>query len=136
MLNPSTADGAQDDPTIRKCVSFADAWGYGRLVVVNLFAFRATDPGQLARTGLTCPVGPENDAYLRRHAADAVTVCAWGSSVPKSGRPAVRFRHHEVLRLLRQIGRPRHLGMTKGGFPRHPLYLPGDCVPLSFPGAA
>ncbi|MFD3920195.1 DUF1643 domain-containing protein [Streptomyces sp. NPDC058595] len=63
MLNPSTADGTQDDPTVRRCVTFADAWGCGGLIVVNLYAWRATKRAELKLA--PDPVGPDNDAHLR-----------------------------------------------------------------------
>ncbi len=62
MLNPSTADAAKDDPTIRRCASFARSWGYGSLEVVNLFAYRASEPKRLRQT--PDPIGPANDDYL------------------------------------------------------------------------
>jgi hypothetical protein len=79
MLNPSTADGTTDDPTICRCMSFSDAWGAGGLTVVNLFAARATDPKQLAAFG--DPVGPLNDLFLRNTlvAEQVEVVCAWGA---------------------------------------------------------
>src|SRR5262245_19133112 len=62
MLNPSTADAEQDDPTIRRCVGFARSWGAGGIIVVNLFAFRASDPKALLRAA--DPVGPDNDGHI------------------------------------------------------------------------
>lgn len=117
MLNPSTATADADDPTIRRCVSFAESWGYGGIVVTNLFALRATDPRELATH--PDPIGPENDEYLVRESEDAaVTVCAWGAH-PMSTR-----RSREVLTSLYAAGRtPMCLGVTKSGQPRHPLYV-------------
>src|SRR5581483_9586135 len=78
MLNPSTADAETDDPTIRRCLGFAKAWGYGTLVVTNLFAYRATDPAELAKAG--DPVGPDNDTRLWSEAQlSDLVVCAWGN---------------------------------------------------------
>ena len=118
MLNPSTADHRVDDPTIRRCMGFAQSWGYGSLVVVNLFAFRTSSPALLARAPE--PVGPQNDQYLRaarRRARDIVV--AWGAHGSLHGRDRI------VLDLL---GRRRRrsllcLGTTAHGHPRHPLYL-------------
>src|SRR5689334_19453129 len=79
MLNPSTADATNDDPTIRRCIGFAREWGCGRLVVLNLFAFRATDPADLKRA--IDPVGPENRDWFERTLRpphDGPLVCAWG----------------------------------------------------------
>ena len=70
MLNPSTADAEVDDATIRRCLGFADAHGFGELEVVNLYAYRATDPADLKRAGY--PVGPDNDAHIE----DAMHACA------------------------------------------------------------
>ncbi|MGW0664571.1 DUF1643 domain-containing protein [Streptodolium elevatio] len=121
MLNPSTADALSDDPTIRRCVRFAKAWGYGGLVVRNLFALRATDPAELARH--TDPIGPYNDAYLAECADDPLTVVAWGARGGDRGR--------DVLDLLERLGvQPHQLAATDDGQPRHPLYLKTGLVPV------
>lgn len=128
MLNPSTADGLRDDPTVRRCVDFAQRWGYSSLTVVNLFAWRATDPRELAL--VPDPVGPDNDAWIRARAtvADRV-VAAWGA------RGDLLARDRVVLELLRGLGHDvRCLGVTRAGMPRHPLYLPGKACPrVSYP---
>jgi hypothetical protein len=130
MLNPSTADGTQDDPTIRRCVGFADAWGYGGLVVVNLFALRATDPKQIFEHYYTkgSPVGPDNDRVLLDRTANApLVVAAWGV------HGVMLLRDERVRRLFREANvRLHHLGITKDGHPRHPLYLKADCRPIPF----
>ncbi|EJN06444.1 DUF1643 domain-containing protein [Herbaspirillum sp. YR522] len=116
MLNPSTADAGLDDPTIRRCRSFAKAWDCDGLVVANLYALRATNPADLWRH--PDPVGPENDLHLRALADEHETVvCAWGIHA----RP-------ERIEALRSIfnGRMHRLmclGTTKSGAPRHPLYV-------------
>lgn len=117
MLNPSTATAEADDPTIRRCVDFAGSWGYGGIVVTNLFALRATDPKELTKHA--DPIGPENDEHLVRESEYAgVTVCAWGA------HPMAVRRAHEVLSSLYAAGRtPMCLGPTKSGQPRHPLYV-------------
>lgn len=120
MLNPSTADGRDDDPTIRRCIGFARGWGAGGIVVVNLYAWRATDPKELAaaRTAGCDIQGPERDVHLR--AAFAQTegiVAAWGAHA--LARDAVRG----VLALVPDSARVECLGVTREGFPRHPLYL-------------
>ncbi len=120
MLNPSTADHRQDDPTIRRCIGFARDWGFGSLVVVNLFAFRTPSPARLARA--PAPVGPDNDRALRRARGEsALVVAAWGNH----GR--LRDRDREVRALLDD--RAVCLGMTKLGQPRHPLYVRRDARP-------
>lgn len=122
MLNPSTADASSDDPTIRRCIGYAKREGYGGLVVLNLFALRATSPLDL--TLHTDPVGPRNDDFLREYALDATQiVCAWGT------KGAYLDREGTVLRLLREIALDKcvRLGtLTRGGHPRHPLYLRKD----------
>ena len=124
MLNPSTADGVQDDPTIRRCVRFARDAGAGALVVCNLFALRATDPDALLVAD--DPIGPEADAVLEREAARA------GRAVMAFGRPHPRLvsRARAVAGRLADAGvRLEALGTTKEGWPRHPLYLPASARP-------
>ena len=117
MLNPSTADATQSDPTVTRCQHYAQAWGFGTLVVTNLFAYRSTDPRAL--TGCPDPVGPENDAWILRAVRQTEhTVCAWGV------HGALQDRQTVVLRLLRPFAdRLWMLRLSQGGFPRHPLYL-------------
>ena len=124
MLNPSTATATEDDPTIRRCVGFArrEARGPGVLIVANLFAYRATDPGDLvdaARRGENV-VGPENDAWLRCLAnAQYPTIFGWGNL-----RATFRGRAEEVRCMLWKD--PLCLGVCRSGDPKHPLYLPQD----------
>lgn len=117
MLNPSTADAESDDATIRRCVLFSKAWGHGGIVVVNLFALRATDPHELLDH--PNPVGPDNDTHINRVAGECRTVvCAWGAH-----RMAEQRADH-VLSGLKAAGVDlRCLGTTKGGYPRHPVRL-------------
>lgn len=124
MLNPSTADHEVDDATIKRCTGFAQANGFGSLVVVNLFAYRATQPSELARMGWQ--VGPENDVEITAAAHDSDAVCvAWGS-VGKDN--AAERRVQKVMPLLRQFHpEPQCLRITPSGFPQHPLYLPRTC---------
>lgn len=119
MLNPSTADGYHDDATVRRCISFSDRWGAGQLWVVNLFALRSTDPRELRKHPR--PKGdPDNlDAIVDCAAASSFVVCAWGNH----GRYLERSA--EVVRELRGWRfKLFHLGLTKLGEPKHPLYLP------------
>lgn len=132
MLNPSTADAREDDPTIRRCLGFARAWGAGRLSVVNLFALRSTDPRALLPHA--DPIGPDNDRVLARTAAAAARsggklVAAWGASHLATAAARARFgpRTETVLRLLTRHGDVYCLGTTSGkgtvpAAPRHPLY--------------
>ena len=118
MLNPSTADARRDDPTIRRCIAFARAWGYGGIEVVNIFAMRATDPRALRSA--RDPVGPRNDAFMRRAAALSPVVIAWGV------HGALRDRESAALKLFGGRSRLLALGRTRSGSPRHPLYLRRD----------
>jgi hypothetical protein len=118
MLNPSTADAVKDDPTIRRCMGFARLWGCSRLQIVNLFALRSRDPEAIQQAA--DPVGPENEDHIRRAIETACRgpiVCAWGV------RGSYRDRDLAMLRMLRQLGvRPLAIAVTRGGYPRHPLY--------------
>lgn len=126
MLNPSTADGSTDDPTIRRCMGFAGRGGFGELVVVNLYALRATNPREILTA--EAPVGPLNDdAICAESAVGDLVVAAWGA--PFHDRIAERARHVEQL-LARTVDL-HALGTTKHGHPRHPLYLPNSaCAAL------
>lgn len=125
MLNPSTADASVDDPTIRRCLGFARREGFQALEVVNLFAFRATDPAELVTA--VCPIGPDNTRHLieaRRRAG--LVVAAWGAFVPR----AYRDRPQDVINVL-ACGL-LCLGMTAKGEPRHPLFVRGDAPLVPF----
>ncbi len=124
MLNPSTADAAKLDPTLRRCLAFAQRWGCGAFEVGNLYALRSTDPKAL-ETDPGDVVGPENDAHLARiaEAAGYGVVIGWGAN-------ARRTRADAVIDLLRRHGPVLRLGeLTGGGHPRHPLYLKGNLFP-------
>lgn len=115
-LNPSTADARIDDPTVRRCIAFARRWGFGKLLLTNLFALRSTDPSALIRAA--DPVGPENDDWIAKASQTAdMTVVAWGV------HGCLLERDREVLA---QLGDPHCLGTTKSGAPRHPLYMPSN----------
>lgn len=117
MLNPSTASEAADDPTVARCVRRARDGGWGAVRVCNLFALRATVPARLKAHA--APEGPGNDAALADACrwADAV-VAAWGVHGAHRGRgPEVERR------LRRDAGALLHLGRTRAGHPRHPLYV-------------
>jgi hypothetical protein len=117
MLNPSTADETVLDPTVRRCVDFAQRWGFAALDVVNLFALRSTDPAALRAH--VDPVGPKNDELLVTIAEQAdLVVAAWG----RHGR--YRARDEQVVDLLGAAGVDLMcLGCNADGTPRHPLYL-------------
>lgn len=121
-LNPSTADETQDDPTIRRCINFAKAWGFSGVYMANLFAFRATDPKVMMQAD--DPIGRDNDAWLRTLSSSAsLVVGAWGVGGSYMGRD------REVCQL---IGAMDCLGLTKGGHPRHPLYVRADVELVDF----
>lgn len=125
MLNPSTADALKDDPTIRRCIAFAKREGLGGIHVVNLFAYRSTDPAALKR--VSDPIGPHNDNFIKAQIYPGrVIVAAWG---------AISFqeRIQQVLDMLREHGHLYCLGTTKNGAPRHPLYLSASTPLVSFP---
>ena len=117
MLNPSTADEFRLDPSCTRARLYAERWGYGALIVTNLFGWRATDPGDMKAARE--PVGRANDAAILRAAREAaVVVCAWGN------HGAHRERSARVLALLRAAGiELRALRVTGAGEPAHPLYL-------------
>lgn len=122
MLNPSTADHRADDPTIRRCIGFAMRENASALVVINLYAYRATKPDELYRHPPHVVIGPHNDETIRDVAVHyGRVVCAWGSSFGQGRARDVMqriFRAHKVETLC--------LGSTKFGKPRHPLYVKAD----------
>jgi hypothetical protein len=121
MLNPSTADAKKDDPTIRRLTGFAKSWGMGSLLVLNLFAIRATDPRDMMAAA--DPVGPDNDEAIR-HALqsakdeDRAVLAAWGA------HGSHRARDFHVMQKLVDGVRWECLGTTHQGHPKHPLYVP------------
>jgi hypothetical protein len=120
MLNPSTADGREDDPTIRKCIGFARRNGCGGILVVNLFAWRETHPKLLPRGPEV--IGEHNEEFIGialRNPLLAIGVAAWG-------RMSTRLhRQSASTRVAAQCARRLHcLGTTQDGSPRHPLMLP------------
>lgn len=127
MLNPSTADGTKDDPTIRRCVTFSERWGFNRMEVVNLFAWRATKPKDLFRPDDV--IGPRNDSMIcwAARAAHKILV-AWGSN--KAANPE---RVREVLKMLRCQGPVHCLSPGQYRYPRHPLYVRGSENPRLVP---
>jgi hypothetical protein len=128
MLNPSKADAQDDDPTIRRCVAYAAAWGFGGLVVRNLFALRASNPAALGRAD--APIGPDNDGWLTDWHGVKQVVAAWGT-----GRwPQLHGRAAHVAALLADTGVPVVcLQAGRRGQPMHPLYQRGDLQPQPWP---
>jgi hypothetical protein len=119
LLNPSTADAKLDDPTIRRCRSFANVWGCNGIRVLNLYALRSTDPRALWKH--LDPIGPDNDRWLAKAAGTAnEIVCAWGVNAPLARVDAV------VSMLVANGASLKCLGTAKGGAPRHPLYVPSS----------
>ncbi|MEL1251910.1 DUF1643 domain-containing protein [Aurantiacibacter gilvus] len=121
MVNPSTADAELDDQTIRKVKGFATRLGWSRVIVGNVFAYRATDIAQLAT--VDDPVGPQNGDHLSHILADAESVvCAWGAlqKLP----PRLRDQWRTVTILADALGRSLQcLGTVKDGHPKHPLLV-------------
>lgn len=124
LCNPSTADDHQDDPTTARCARWAAAWGYGELIVTNLFALRSTDSGAMRKHPE--PIGPGNDRAILQAAADAeIVVAGWGNVGNHLGRPQA------VLSMLDQAGHQVYaLRLTGQGQPWHPLYLPSHVKPV------
>ena len=123
MLNPSTATEVQNDPTVERCERRARALGYGAVSVTNIFALRATDPTKLYEA--EDPIGRNTDGFILgdAHASDCV-VAAWGT------HGAHLDRGPTVERLLRAAGHGLfHLGLSKAGHPKHPLYIAYDRQP-------
>jgi hypothetical protein len=132
-LNPSTADGTQDDPTLRRCIGFAKEWGHGSLVLLNLFARRTPSPAALWKMAAAGedivgpPEGQHTTALIQEAAQAQQVVACWGAA--KAARP----RGREILLLLERAEVSVHaIQRTKGGDPSHPLYLRKGLVPLLY----
>jgi len=126
MLNPSTADEVRLDPTCSRARDYAERWGYGALIVTNVFAWRATEPKQLLAA--RDPVGKGNDRAIMRAAREAqIVVCAWGNHGGHLGRST------KVMEILKANGVPLHALRVNGtGEPAHPLYLPRRLRPMQW----
>lgn len=129
MLNPSTADANNDDPTVKRCVSFAKSWGCGGITIINLFAYRATTPDDMKQA--RDPIGIRNDLLILTvisRETTGIVICAWGNH----GTYLARDTH--VLNILERCGIPLFcLHINKGsGQPGHPLYLKKDLKPVLF----
>jgi len=122
MLNPSTADAKKDDPTIRKCIAYAKSWGYGTLIVGNLYAFRSKNPKSLEFEEY--PIGPNCNSWLQTLSKMAdLRVAAWGNKILS------RKRIKQVENLIPSL---HYLELSKSGNPKHPLYLRKNLKPRSF----
>jgi len=120
MLNPSTADDKVDDPTIRRCMSFARREGYSGIHVVNLYAFRATDPKNITKIKDPERIGPANNFFIKQVVAECPeVVVAWGSHA------FAQRRAKEVVKILSGVS-IKCLGVNKDGSPKHPLFVPGN----------
>ncbi|MCK5614322.1 DUF1643 domain-containing protein [Candidatus Pacearchaeota archaeon] len=127
MLNPSTADAEADDPTIRRCKGFATAWGYTSLLVINLYAYRATKPSELWQ--VADPVGELNDGFIKsvfQNDDNKAFICAWGANA-KPDRVNVFVKIASQMSIDLQC-----LDVTKNGAPKHPLYIPGSTLPMQW----
>lgn len=127
MLNPSTADEFENDPTVERCERRAQRWGFNRLIVTNIFAWRDTSPADMKRAA--DPIGPRNnEAILAAAKESRKVICAWGI------HGAYRNRGSEVQEMLEQAGiKLWALRLTTEGVPYHPLYLPYDLSPCELP---
>lgn len=124
MLNPSTADEVVNDPTVERCERRARAWGFGAVVITNLFAYRATDPRDMREQA--DPVGAHNDAAILSAAQSSdLLVCAWGNHGIHLGRAAA------VRGLIGHLS-PKCLRVSNSGEPCHPLYLPYSLEPIPY----
>jgi hypothetical protein len=123
MLNPSTADADEDDPTIRRCMNYARGWGYGGIKVVNLFAYRATNPTELKI--VSDPIGPLNNQYIFDTVNNSdIVIAAWGT------HGNLHNRDKKIIRIFED--KLQYLGLTKDGHPKHPLYLKADLKPVKW----
>jgi hypothetical protein len=121
-LNPSTADENEDDPTIKRCIDYANRWGYGGLKMANLFAYKATLPSDLKEA--KNPIGVDNDRYIKELSnKSTITVIAW------SNDGSYLDRDKDVLKL---IDKPMCLNVNKSGQPSHPLYQKKELIPKPF----
>lgn len=123
MLNPSTADAEKDDPTIRRCIGFAEREGRNKILVVNTLALRTYNPDLLYTH--SNPMGPFNRFEIKKACREAAShdnriICAWGNNCPRHVAQAT----YELILGMECV--PYCLGTTKKGEPKHPLYLAGD----------
>jgi len=121
-LNPSTADHQRNDPTIRRCIAYAQHWDYGGMLVGNLFAYRATRPPDLLKASQ--PVGPDNEMWLLRMAAAAdLIIACWGNN------GSYLSQDQSIQKLLPKL---HYLKLNASGAPAHPLYLRKTLKPVPY----
>ncbi len=130
MLNPSTADAEKDDPTIRRCLSFAEREGCTDLTVVNLYALRATNPKEMIALLQYSPMEAFGGTDQKKHLLEQIEdhsqmnhliICAWGK------QKGIEGHADRVMKIINENkGTAYCLGKTKEGYPRHPLYVKGD----------
>ena len=126
-LNPSTADETVNDNTVSRCIKFAEYWGFNGMRMLNIFAFRATDPARMKRA--KDPIGPDNDQAILRYLMDRrnrLIVACWGV------HGSHMSRGWEVRKKLLEGWNLKCFGTTKAGAPKHPLYLPSDAELVEF----
>ncbi|EKC6206086.1 TPA: DUF1643 domain-containing protein [Escherichia coli] len=122
-LNPSYADAELDDPTLKRCISFAQSWGFGGVRIANLFAYVCTDRFEMMR--FPEPVGADNDKYLAELIAGAgIVVAAWGNE----GR---HLKRSAVVRAFLPVD-TKCFKINATGEPMHPLYVHGDTKLIPF----
>jgi len=130
MLNPSIADEVTSDPTINRVKKYLKTWGYGNLIVCNIFALRSTDPKGLR--DVEDPIGEDNDRYILQSAKESdMIICAWGNHGLYLDRGA------QVMKMLKENGmsdKLHCLDISKVNQPKHPLYLKANMLPISFRG--
>lgn len=119
LLNPSTADAVDLDPTLRRCVNFAKRDGFGSMMILNLYAYRTPSPAVMLAA--SDPVGPENDRVLAN--ATGTVVAGWGTNASPT----------RVARVLGLLPPLKALKITKNGHPQHPLYVKGDSPLVDWP---
>jgi hypothetical protein len=121
-LNPSTADERKNDPTVTRCISYAKKWKFGRIYMMNIFAFRATDPIDMKNS--SDPIGNKNDMWLLKVARRSnLILCAWGN------HGLYKDRSTRVFSLLKKY-KLYCLEINKTGMPKHPLYCNGNLTPI------
>lgn len=126
-LNPSTANHEEDDATIAKLTRIAKQRGYARLAMLNLFAYRSTDPKKL-REAFVEPIGARNDHFLMMAFDKAETViAAWGNHGTLGGRDK------QVIEMMNRLRCDvKCFGLNKNGTPKHPLYQKDDTSFVQF----